>query len=347
MEKNELIFVSGHRGMVGSAFVRKLEREGHRSILVRTRKELDLLDQRAVNDFFRANPIDRVLVAAGKVGGIRANALAQADFLYQNLMTSVNVIHAAAETGVKHLLFLGSSCIYPKHAPQPIPESALLSGPLEPTNFGYAIAKIAAVKLCEAYSEQHGVRFVPVMPTNLYGPGDNFDPLQSHIIPSLLRRFHQAKLDRAPEVTVWGTGKAVREFLHVEDFADALYLLMGHPTHSQIINVGAGSVYTVGEVAGLIREAVGYEGRLVFDTNQPDGAPIKISESSRILSLGWKPTRDFREGLQALYQWAQDEGLLPNSSSDSGSAPVTVPARRPDTLRVPAECSGAQQAASS
>jgi len=315
MHENSVIFVSGHRGMVGSAFARKLEKEGHRSILVRTRQELDLLDQRAVAEFFRAHPIERVLIAAGKVGGIRANALAQADFLYENLMIGVNLIHAAAENGVKHLLYLGSSCIYPKHAPQPMPESSLLSGSLEPTNMGYAVAKIAGVKLCETYSAKYGCRFVPVMPTNLYGPGDNFDPLQSHIIPSLLRRFHEAKLVRAPEVAVWGSGNAVREFLHVEDFADALYLLMGHETHSEIINIGSGSVCTVREVAEMIREIVGYEGKLVFDASQPDGTPIKISESSRILSLGWKPRHEFRAGLQALYQWAQDQGILKNPIS--------------------------------
>jgi len=312
MHENSVIFVSGHRGMVGSAFIRKLEREGHRSILVRTRQELNLLDQRAVLEFFRAHPIERVLVAAGKVGGIRANALAQADFLYENLMIGVNLIHAAAETGVKHLLYLGSSCIYPKHAPQPMPESALLSGPLEPTNMGYAVAKIAGVKLCETYSAKYGCRFVPVMPTNLYGPGDNFDPLQSHIIPSLLRRFHEAKLARSPDVAVWGSGNAVREFLHVEDFADALYLLMGHETHSEIINIGSGGICTVREVAEMIREVVGFEGKIVFDATQPDGTPIKISESSRILSLGWRPRHELRGGLAALYQWAQDHGVLKN-----------------------------------
>lgn len=301
--------------MVGSAFARKLEKEGHRSILVRTRQELDLLDQRAVLEFFRAHPIERVLVAAGKVGGIRANSLAQADFLYENLMIGINLIHAAAETGVKHLLYLGSSCIYPKHAPQPMPESALLSGPLEPTNMGHAVAKIAGVKLCETYSAKYGCRFVPVMPTNLYGPGDNFDPLQSHMIPSLIRRFHEAKIARAPEVTVWGSGNAVREFLHVEDCADALYLLMGHETHAEIINIGSGSVCTVREAAEMIREVVGFEGRIVFDATQPDGTPIKISESSQILSLGWRPRHELREGLLGLYHWAQDQGILKNPIS--------------------------------
>ena len=301
------IYVAGHRGLVGSAIVRKLQREGHRRVLARTRDELDLLDQRAVSAFFEAERPDLVFLAAARVGGIHANSIRQADFLYENLMIAANVIHAAAVSGVTKLLYLGSSCIYPREAPQPIPESALLSGPLESTNEGYAIAKIAGLKLCEMYQRQYGKRFISAQPTNLYGPGDNFHPTESHVIPGMMRRFHEARKSGAGAVTVWGSGTPRREFLHVDDLADALYVLMEDYEEARTVNVGTGADVTIAELAALMRETVGFEGDIVFDRDRPDGTPRKLLDVSRISSLGWKPRRDLRSGLGDTYEWARRE----------------------------------------
>jgi len=304
MDQDSRIFVAGHRGMVGSAIVRKLQAEGHRQILTRSRQELDLLDQRAVHEFFRTGAIDYVVVAAARVGGIWANSAQPADFLYENLVIATNVLHAAAVSGVEKLLFLGSSCIYPKLAPQPIREEYLLSGPLEPTNEAYAIAKIAGLKLCQYYQTQSGKRFISAMPTNLYGPGDNFDPLASHVIPGMMRRFHEAKVRGEEEVVVWGTGTPRREFLHADDLADALYLLMQRYESPETINVGTGVDVTIAELAGLMKDVTGFTGRLRFDTSKPDGTPRKLLDVSRIGALGWTPRVALRQGLTSVYEWA-------------------------------------------
>jgi len=315
MEQSSRIFVAGHRGMVGSAVVRKLEAEGHGQIVTRSRQELDLLDQRAVHDFFRTERIEYAIVAAARVGGIWANAASPADFLYENLVIATNVLHAAAVNGVEKLLFLGSSCIYPKHAPQPIREEYLLSGPLEPTNEAYAIAKIAGLKLCEYYQTQSGKRFISAMPTNLYGQGDNFDPLGSHVIPGMMRRFHEAKVKGESEVVVWGTGTPRREFLHADDLADALYLLMQEYESPQTINVGTGTDVTIAELADLMRDVTGYTGRLRFDHSKPDGTPRKLLDVSRIEALGWTPRIQLREGLASVYAWAVDRGVFDHDAA--------------------------------
>jgi GDP-L-fucose synthase len=296
------IFVAGHRGLVGSAIVRKLEKAGHRNLVTRQRSELDLLDQAAVHAFFKRESIDYVFMAAGRVGGIYANSTAQADFLYENLVIATNVIHASAQHGVTKLLFLGSSCIYPRLAPQPIPEDALLTGPLEPTNEGYALAKIAGLKLCEYFQLQYGKRFISAMPTSLYGPKDNFDRLGSHVIPGMLRRMHEAKVNGAPAVTVWGTGAPRREFLFVDDLADALYVLMERYDDPQTINVGSGDEYAIGDLARIVKAVVGYEGEIVFDATKPDGMPRKRIDSSRIQALGWRAGTKLEDGLRATYE---------------------------------------------
>ncbi|HEX3580273.1 MAG TPA: GDP-L-fucose synthase, partial [Thermoanaerobaculia bacterium] len=282
MSKDAPVFVAGHRGLVGSAIVEKLRREGHTSIVLRTRGELDLLDQAAVRRFFSEQKIAYVYLAAALAGGIYANATRPVEFLYQNLVIATNVLEAAAAHGVEKLLYLGSSCIYPRLAPQPIPETALLTGPLEATNEAYAIAKIAGLKLCEAYQRQYGKRFISAMPTNLYGPNDNFDPEQSHVIPALLRRVHDAAAAHADEVVVWGTGTPKREFLYVDDLAAALYLLMERYEDSMTINVGSGIECTIGELAELIQQVVGFQGVIRFDPTRPDGTPRKIIDSSRM-----------------------------------------------------------------
>jgi GDP-L-fucose synthase len=347
------IFVAGHRGMVGSAIIRRLQHLGYANIVTRTHVELDLTDQRAVRAFFEAEKIDQVILAAAKVGGIHANNTYPADFIYQNLMIQSNVIHEAFHAGVKHLLFLGSSCIYPKLSPQPIKEEYLLTGLLEPTNEAYAIAKIAGIKMCEAYNRQHGTRYFSVMPTNLYGPEDNFHLQNSHVIPAILRKYHLAKLAsqgdfagikrdedifgpipaeikealglapvpgcRPPGVVLWGTGKARREFLHVDDMAAACVFLLqsggiaqagGSGSQPSFVNIGTGKDITIAEVAVMIREIVGFSGETVFNTEQPDGTPQKLLDTATITALGWTPAYDLRQGLTHAYQWycAQTRG---------------------------------------
>ncbi|MGZ5444411.1 MAG: GDP-L-fucose synthase family protein [Thermoanaerobaculia bacterium] len=320
MTKNSRIFVAGHRGLVGSAIVRKLQSEGYTDIVTRTRRELDLLDQRAVREFFHTVSPDYVFLAAARVGGIHANATHQAEFLYENLVIATNVIHAAAESGAAKLLFLGSSCIYPKHAPQPIREEYLLTGPLEPTNEGYAIAKIAGLKLCEYYRRQHGKHFMSAMPTNLYGPNDNFDPLGSHVIPGMMGRFHEAKAAGSDEVMVWGTGTPRREFLHVDDLADALYLLMMRYGEPEPINVGTGEDLSIRELAETMASVTGFEGRIVFDTSKPDGTPRKLLDVRRIRQLDWAPKHSLRTGLVSTYAWCLENRVFGQDPFDGGGA---------------------------
>jgi GDP-L-fucose synthase len=310
LKSSSRIFVAGHRGLVGSAIVRHLSGAGYDNLVTRSRSELDLIDQGAVNAFFKAERIEYVFLAAATVGGILANSSRQADFLYENLMIAANVIHAASANGVEKLLFLGSSCIYPKHAPQPMKEEHLLTGPLEPTNEGYAIAKIAGLKLCEKYNQQYGRRFISAMPTNLYGPNDNFHPEGSHVIPGMMRRFHEAKSRGDEAVTIWGSGTPRREFLHVDDLASALVTLMLKYEEPQTINVGSGEEVTIRELAELMKEVVGFEGGIELDTSKPDGTPRKLLDSSRLMSLGWKPEVRLQEGLAATYAWAVGEGAL-------------------------------------
>jgi len=277
---------------------------------VRDRAELDLLNQQAVGNFFRTTAIDHVIVAAARVGGIVANSTYPADFLYENLLIAANVINSAASSGVEKLLFLGSSCIYPKFAEQPIREESLLAGPLEPTNEGYAIAKIAGLKLCELYSRQYGKNFISAMPTNLYGPGDNFDAQNSHVIPGMMRRFHEAKEQGKTEVVLWGTGTALRDFLFVDDLADALLLLMNSYDQPEFVNVGSGTEVSIAELAYLMREVVEFEGNIRFDPSYPDGTPRKIVDIDRISRLGWSPRVELKEGLLKTYAWAKQQGVL-------------------------------------
>jgi len=301
MNRDARIFVAGHRGLVGSAIVRRLQRAGFHHLLLRTRAELELRDAAAVDRCFATERIDHVFLAAAKVGGIRANDTYPADFLRDNLQIQTNVIDAAWRNGVKKLLYLGSSCIYPTLAPQPIQEASLLSGPLEPTNEWYAIAKIAGLKLCQAYRRQHGFDAIAAMPTNLYGPGDNFSLLDSHVLPALMRRFHDAKAGRAPEVVVWGSGTPRREFLHVDDLADALLHLMERYSGEAPVNVGWGEDLTIRELAQLVARVVGYDGRLSFDASKPDGTPRKLLDVSRLTSLGFTPMIPLREGIERTY----------------------------------------------
>lgn len=310
MEKNDVIYVAGHRGLVGSAVVRALKRQGYNNILVRTHAELDLLNQMAVHEFFSSQRIDHVVLAAAKVGGILFNNQYQADFLYENLMLSANVIHAAANAKVQKLLYLGSSCIYPKEAKQPISESALLTGPLEPTNEGYALAKIAGLKLCEKYQLQYQKRFISAMPTNLYGEGDNFHPNHSHVIPGMMRRFHEAKVQGKPSVVVWGSGKPRREFLYVDDLAEAVVVLLERYEEPQTINVGTGEDIPIRELAELMKEVVEYPGTIELDSSKPDGMMRKVLDVSRIQSLGWKAKTGLRDGLSRTYRWALEQGVF-------------------------------------
>jgi GDP-L-fucose synthase len=298
------IFIAGHRGLVGSAIVRKLKAEGYTNLVLRTHQELDLCNQAAVNQFFREERIEYVFLAAARVGGIQANNNFQADFLYENLAIAINVIHAAAEYGVKKLLFLGSSCIYPRLAPQPMQESALLTSALEPTNEGYALAKIAGLKLCEKYMKQYGKCFISAMPTNLYGPFDNFHPEYSHVIPGMMRRFHEAKIGKSSEVVVWGSGTPRREFLHVDDLADGLLMLMKKYSEPETINIGTGEDGTIAQLANTLKDVTGYTGKIANDTSKPDGPPRKVLDVSRIHALGWKAKISLRDGLASTYEWA-------------------------------------------
>jgi GDP-L-fucose synthase len=312
MNKQDKIYIAGHRGLAGSALVRRLTAEGYTKLLVRSHRQLDLTDQRAVTEFFAGERPDYVFLAAARVGGIHANETYPADFIRDNLQIEINVIDAAWRCGVQKLLFLGSSCIYPRLAPQPITEDSLLGGPLEPTNEWYAIAKIAGIKLCQAYRRQYGWRAIALMPTNLYGPGDNFHPENSHVLPALIRRFHEAKVHAREAVIVWGSGAPRREFLHVDDLAEAALFLMRHYEDEAIINVGVGEDISIAELADLIREQVGYRGRIVFDTSKPDGTPRKLLDVRRLRELGWQARIGLREGIAATYAWflAQQYGGL-------------------------------------
>lgn len=302
MEKQARIYVAGHRGMVGSAIVRKLQDEGYTTIITRTSSELDLRNQAAVADFFDQENPDYVFLAAAKVGGILANNTYRAEFLYDNLMIESNIIHSAYKTGVKKLLFLGSSCIYPKLAPQPLKEEYLLSGYLESTNEPYAIAKITGIKLCDAYRSQYGCNFISAMPTNLYGPNDNYNLQGSHVLPALLRKFHEAKINGESTVEVWGTGSPMREFLHANDLADACFFLMENYNDDLFVNIGTGEDVTIREAAELIKDIVGFEGELRWNTEKPDGTPRKLMDVSRLHEMGWKHQTELRQGLEMTYQ---------------------------------------------
>jgi GDP-L-fucose synthase len=303
MNPHARIFVAGHRGLVGSAICRKLRDSGFENLIVRDRTQLDLCDSAAVKNFFAAEKPEYVFLAAARVGGILANSTRPAEFLYDNLAIELNVIDAAYRAGVTKLQFLGSSCIYPKLAPQPMREEYLLTGPLEPTNQWYAVAKIAGIKLAQAYRQQYGFRAISLMPTNLYGPGDNFDLESSHVLPALIRKFHEAKLQNAPEVTIWGTGEPRREFLHVDDLADAAVFLMLHYEDPEIINVGTGEDIAIRALAEMIADVAGYSGRLAFDRSKPDGTPRKLLDINRLRSLGWAPKTPLQDGIAATYDW--------------------------------------------
>ncbi len=301
MQLKDKIYIAGHRGMVGGAISRRLTTLGYDNLLTRSSAELDLRSQADVNDFFAKEKPDYVILAAAKVGGIHANNTYRAEFLYDNLMMETNIIHAAWKHGVKKLMFLGSSCIYPKMAPQPLQESSLLTGPLEPTNEPYAIAKIAGIKLCEAYRDQYGCNYISVMPTNLYGIGDNYHPENSHVLPALIRRFHEAKENGAPSVTVWGSGTPKREFLFADDLAAACVYLMLHYDEKELVNIGTGEDLSIRELAETVKEVVCYEGDIVFDASKPDGTPRKLMDISKLHKLGWKHSVELKEGLVQAY----------------------------------------------
>jgi GDP-L-fucose synthase len=303
MDKSEKIFVAGHRGMVGSALIRRLESEGFSNLLVRDRSKLDLKNESAVTKFFAQEKPALVILAAAKVGGIKANSDFPVEFLLDNLRIQNNVIHAAYENGVRKLLFLGSSCIYPKFAPQPIPETALLSGPLEPTNEAYAVAKIAGIKLCQAYAREYGANFISAMPANLYGPNDNFDLETSHVLAALLRKAHEAKTRKDRKLIVWGSGKPRREFLHVDDLAPACLLLLGKYDSPEIINVGCGEDISTRELAELICDIVGFKGELSWDATKPEGTPRKLLDITKLRALGWVPSIPLRDGIARTYEW--------------------------------------------
>ena len=308
MEINSRIYVAGHRGLVGSAIIRALKQKGFENLITRTHSELELMDSAAVRKFFEETKPEYVFLAAAKVGGIHANSTYPAEFIRENLLVQTNVIHEAWSHKVEKLMFLGSSCIYPKLCPQPIKEEYLLTGELESTNDAYALAKIAGIKTCQSYNKQYGTRFISVMPTNLYGINDNFHPENSHVLPALIRKFHEAKLSNAESVSIWGDGTARREFLHTDDLAEAVLFLMDNYDDSAIVNVGCGEDQTIRELAETIQKVVGYSGRLEFDTSYPNGTPQKILDISKINSLGWKPRIPLKEGLIPVYQWyaAQD-----------------------------------------
>ncbi len=301
MQATDKVYIAGHRGMVGSAIMRKLERDGFTNIITRTSQELDLTNQQAVNDFFAQEKPAYVFLAAAKVGGIVANNTYRADFIYQNLMIEANVIHAAYIQQVTKLLFLGSSCIYPKLAPQPLKEEYLLTGPLEPTNQPYAIAKIAGIELCDGYRSQYGCNFISAMPTNLYGPNDNYDLQNSHVLPALLRKFITAEQEGKPTVEIWGTGSPRREFLHVDDVAEACVFLMNHYNESGLVNIGVGDDLTIKDLAYLIKDITGYEGDIIFNASKPDGTPRKLMDVSKIKDLGWSATISLEDGIRTVY----------------------------------------------
>ena len=303
LEKGAKIYVAGHRGLVGSAMVRELEKQGYTNLIMRTHEALDLENQQAVAAFFAEEKPEYVILSAAKVGGIGANSTKPAEFIYQNLMIETNIIHQAYVHGVKKLLFLGSSCIYPRMAEQPIKEESLLTGALEPTNEAYALAKIAGIKMCESYNKQYGTKYISVMPTNLYGINDNFDLESSHVLPSLLRKFHEAKLNNEPMVTVWGSGSPIREFLYVDDLANACVFLMNNYDGDKIVNIGTGIGITIKELAELVKKVIGYEGAVFFDTSKPEGTPIKINDVSFLSQLGWQAKVDLKRGLNLTYEW--------------------------------------------
>ncbi len=299
------IWVTGHSGMVGGALVRRLQSEDC-TVLTTSRQQVDLCSQAAVQDWMRCHQPDVVIIAAARVGGIVANAARPADFLYENLMIEANLVEAAHQSNVRKLLFLGSSCIYPKHAPQPLTEDSLLTGPLEETNQWYAVAKIAGIKLCQAYRRQHGSDFIAAMPTNLYGPGDNFDLTSSHVMPALMRKIHQAKVDGASEVVIWGSGKPLREFMHVDDLADALIFLLKHYSGEQHVNVGTGIDVSIVQLAELLAEIIDWQGRFVFDSSKPDGTPRKLMDVRKLAALGWTAPTSLRDGIARTYAWFQN-----------------------------------------
>lgn len=302
MEKTDKIYIAGHRGMVGSAIWRNLEKKGFKNLIGRTSSELDLRDQAAVRSFMAGEQPDYVVLAAARVGGIHANNTYRAEFLYDNLSIQNNIIHQAYEQGVKKLLFLGSSCIYPKLAPQPLKEEYLLTGPLEPTNEPYAIAKISGIKMCEAYRDQYGCNFISAMPTNLYGPNDNYDLNNSHVLPALLRKFHEARVSGSKEVEVWGSGKPLREFMHVDDLAEACVFLLENYDGKQFVNVGTGKEISIRDLAGLIRDVTGFEGEIRFNTSKPDGTPRKLMDVSKLKGMGFQPAISLKEGIRQVYE---------------------------------------------
>ena len=303
MEKDSKIYIAGHRGLVGSALVRKLTEMGYMNLIARTHAELDLTRQRDVEDFFDKERPEYVFLAAAKVGGILANNTYPAEFIYSNIVVQSNVIHSSYLFGVKKLSFLGSSCIYPRDCPQPMKEEYLLSGYLEPTNEPYAVAKIAGIKMCQSYNRQYGTNYISVMPTNLYGPNDNFDLQNAHVLPALIRKFHEAKVADQKEVVVWGTGSPRREFLYIEDLADACVFFMNNYNSSEIINIGVGKDISIRELALMVKEIVDYNGELVFDTSKPDGTPRKLLDVSKLSSLGWKAKTSLEEGIKKTYEW--------------------------------------------
>lgn len=308
IDRNERVYIAGHRGLVGSAIWRELASAGFKNLIGRSRTELDLQDASAVRSFYAQEKPAYVLIAAAKVGGILANSTYPAQFLYENLQIQNNLIHGAHQAGVKKLLFLGSSCIYPKLAPQPIKEEYLLTGPLEPTNEWYAIAKIAGIKLCQAYRRQYGCDFISAMPTNMYGPNDNFDLQSSHVLPALIRKFHEAKIANAATVTCWGTGTPLREFLYADDLARACLFLLENYSETQFINIGYGSDVTIKQLAETVQRVVGFKGEIVWDTSKPDGTPRKLMDSSRLSALGWKPAVDLETGIRLAYEFFLKNG---------------------------------------
>lgn len=310
METNAKIYIAGHRGMVGSAIERRLRTLGYNNIITRGSKELDLTNQQAVADFFAAEKPDYVFLAAAKVGGINANNIYRGQFIYENLMIQSNVIHQSHVNGVKKLLFLGSSCIYPKMAPQPLREDSLLTGTLEHTNQPYAIAKIAGIEMCDSYRAQYGDDFISVMPTNLYGPNDNYDLNNSHVLPALIRKFHEAKLNNAPNVTVWGSGSPMREFLHADDLAEACVFLMENYSAPGLVNIGTGTDVTIKELAELIAQTVGYEGQIVWDSSKPDGTPRKLMDVSKLHGLGWHHKIELADGLRMVYDEVKEGNAI-------------------------------------